>query len=71
MGLGFLVVGLVNVANDLSVSTPSGIKVGYYHTNVGIRKSVGIPYGSRLKHTHVVGATGTGICRWITGVMIL
>ena len=59
-GIGFLIVGLVRMVSDISTSVPKGITVGTYHTNVGFKKTVGIPHDARLKHTHVVGATGTG-----------
>jgi len=58
--LGTVIVGAVRIINDLATPVPSGIQVGDYQASLGIRKSVGIPDAERLKHTHVVGATGSG-----------
>ena len=53
-----------------NVPKPQGIAVGEYRRPLGASTTIGIPPQDRLKHTHLLGATGTGKTTLIKNLVV-
>lgn len=58
------------VYRKTNVPKPEGIRVGEYKGPFGGAKTIGIPPEDRLKHAHLLGATGTGKTTLIKNLVV-